>query len=476
MLFVACIDFSMKYAMMYGEICRKQGAIIMLKKHTICTLIIIGVILLVCVLISVHGNFDSADAAIGTTGSSIPEETSEPTTESSTFTPSSPSDAPSISPTDPSKDSHPEPTVPSTEPSQATDPEPTEPPATEPTESTPPETSHPKTEPDDTEPPEATTTPSTQPEHTDPPVTTEPPATTVPDVFVDNVVMTDPSISQEFDSMEGVLGPAQSIILHPEASGTRVKSNSRAVIDYSNFEDGYVMVKFVGTTDKRLKTQVTGPTTTYTYNLPVNEWTVFPLSDGNGSYKVKVFENISGNRYSSVLALSFSANLKDEFAPFIRPNQYVNFENAEKTIQTAAQITAGKKTLLEKVESVYNYVVKNISYDSAKAATVQSGYLPDLDAVLTTKKGICFDYASLMTGMLRSQGVPCKLVVGYAGDAYHAWISVWSEDSGWVDGVVYFNGISWQRMDPTFASSSNKDPSIMEYIGNGSNYTTKYIY
>ena len=25
------------------------------------------------------------------------------------------------------------------------------------------------------------------------------------------------------------------------------------------------------------------------------------------------------------------------------------------------------------------------------------------------KKGICFDYAALMTGMLRSQGIPCKL-------------------------------------------------------------------
>ena len=81
-----------------------------------------------------------------------------------------------------------------------------------------------------------------------------------------------------------------------------------------------------------------------------------------------------------------------------------------------------------------------------------------------------------MTGMLRSLGIPCKLVVGYAGDVYHAWISVWSEETGWVDGAVFFDGTTWQRMDPTFASTSGKDPTIMEYIGNGSNYTTKYIY
>ena len=57
-------------------------------------------------------------------------------------------------------------------------------------------------------------------------------------------------------------------------------------------------------------------------------------------------------------------------------------------------------------------MVNNITYDTELAETVKSGYLPVLDKVLESKKGICFDYAALMTGMLRSQSVPCKLVVG----------------------------------------------------------------
>ena len=81
-----------------------------------------------------------------------------------------------------------------------------------------------------------------------------------------------------------------------------------------------------------------------------------------------------------------------------------------------------------------------------------------------------------MTGMLRSRGIPCKLVVGYAGTAYHAWINVWVEGSGWVDGVIWFDGTSWQRMDPTFASSGNSSQSILAYIGDGANYTAKYFY
>lgn len=236
------------------------------------------------------------------------------------------------------------------------------------------------------------------------------------------------------------------------------------------------MVQYIGSTQSRLKAQVQGPATTYTYNITVGEWTVFPLSDGDGDYQIKVFENISDNRYALILSVSTNVALKNEFAPFLYPNQYVNYENATQTIATAELLTQSQTDLLGKVESVYNYVVDNISYDNEKAATVQSGYLPDLDHVLTTGKGICFDYASLMTGMLRSQGIPCKLVVGYAGSAYHAWISVWSEETGWVDGAVFFDGTTWQRMDPTFASTGNKDSSIMEFIGDGTNYTEKYLY
>ena len=47
-----------------------------------------------------------------------------------------------------------------------------------------------------------------------------------------------------------------------------------------------------------------------------------------------------------------------------------------------------KKDLLEKVAAIYNYVVRTLSYDYDKAATVQSAYLPNLDAVLRAKKGI----------------------------------------------------------------------------------------
>ncbi|MDY3985983.1 transglutaminase-like domain-containing protein [Dysosmobacter sp.] len=271
--------------------------------------------------------------------------------------------------------------------------------------------------------------------------------------------------------------PVLPTLLLPETSGTLVKENSKAVIDYSNTKDGYVMVKYTAATNKKLKVQVKGPAITYTYNIAADDaWDTYPLSDGNGSYQVVVYENISGTKYSTVLTASFPVTLTDEFAPFLRPNQYVDYESAPDTVAKAAELTQDKAATLSKVTAIYDYVVKNLTYDKQLAATVQSGYLPVLDTVLAKKSGICFDYAALMTGMLRSQGIPCKLVVGYAGTAYHAWISVWSEETGWVEGFIYFNGTSWQRMDPTFASTGKQSQAIMQYIGDSKNYTTKYLY
>lgn len=264
----------------------------------------------------------------------------------------------------------------------------------------------------------------------------------------------------------------------PVASTTGVKaSNNYGWIDYGNAADGYVVVCYTASTSKRLKCIVAGPAgTQYTYNLVQGAVTTLPLSDGSGNYTVSLYENVSGSKYSKNLTQSFGANLKDEFGPFLYSNQYVDYMSAPNTIATGEDLCGRAPDLLGKVGQVYSWVVSNISYDYDKARSVQSGYLPVLDDVLAKRKGICFDYAALMAGMLRCQGIPCKLVVGYAGTAYHAWISVYSPETGWIEGAVYFDGSTWHRMDPTFASSGGQSEDTMQYIGNGANYKAKYLY
>ncbi|HPX70744.1 MAG TPA: transglutaminase domain-containing protein, partial [Bacillota bacterium] len=95
--------------------------------------------------------------------------------------------------------------------------------------------------------------------------------------------------------------PALPLQLTAEASGVLVKKSNAAMIDYSNTKDGYVMVKFTAETTKKLKAQVKGPSVTYTYNISPGVWATFPLSDGNGSYTVSVYENVSGTKYAAVV-------------------------------------------------------------------------------------------------------------------------------------------------------------------------------
>ncbi len=280
--------------------------------------------------------------------------------------------------------------------------------------------------------------------------------------------------------------PAISLLLLPEASGKMVKSNSSAVIDYSNTEDGYIMCAWLAKTDSRIKIILQGPETKYTYDLKNNgDYETFPLSDGSGAYTVGIYRNTTGTKYTKIISVSFTAKLTDELAPFLRPNQYVNFNEESKTVAKAAEVCKDCTTNLEKVAAVYEWVISRLTYDTDKAADIKAGkiksYIPDVDNILSIRKGICFDYASLMSAMLRSQGVPVKLITGTVkGGGNHAWINVWSETEGWITAAIYFNGETWERMDPTFASSSRKSSSktkqMVKYIGNGTNYTAKYQY
>ena len=265
-------------------------------------------------------------------------------------------------------------------------------------------------------------------------------------------------------------------VLTPSADGVTVYQNDFASIDTSNTSQGYVMVKYNGTNEK-VKLQITCPDQScYTYLISDRgAYDTFPLTAGNGSYALQVLENVAGDTYTVSLAQSINVSIEDEFLPFLYPNQYVNFHTDSKAVSKGSDLAKDTYSDLDVVQNIYNYVIKNISYDTEKAQNVSYGYVPDIDDTLSSKKGICFDYAALMTSMLRSQNIPTKLEVGYSGDSYHAWISTYIDDKGWVDDIIQFNGNTWQIMDPTLAAT-NDSAAVKKYVGDGSHYVVKYTY
>lgn len=261
----------------------------------------------------------------------------------------------------------------------------------------------------------------------------------------------------------------------PRASGTQVYTGGDASIDASNASQGYVMIKYTGSADK-VQVQVTGPDGTRTpYPFEKEKYHAVPLSGGSGSYTIIVYSHVSGDSYAVALSRTISVQLVDEFGPFLYPNQYVEYTNDSESTTYARKLSDKSDDDIDFVTDVFDYVTSHVKYDTKKSENIPVNYLPDPDRTMDTGKGICLDYASLMTAMLRSQGIPTKLEVGYAGDVYHAWISVYLKEQGWVDDIIEFDGKSWTLMDPTLASANDKK-SAGKYMKDSSNYTVMYNY
>lgn len=265
------------------------------------------------------------------------------------------------------------------------------------------------------------------------------------------------------------------VCLVPSADASIVYSNTYVSIDASHTSEGYIMADYLGESPK-VKLQIIGPDyMTYTYDLNADTYEVFPLSAGSGTYMLGVYENIEDNQYATIFSENITVEIADPLKAFLYPNQYVKFDAAYQVVSTARELTSGAHDELEAINFIYNYVIENITYDYEKARTVESGYVPDVDVILEDKTGICLDYAAVMTSMLRSQRIPTRLEVGYAGEAYHAWISTYVENQGWINGMIQFDGENWSIMDPTFAASAGEE-EVESFIGDGENYVTKYIY
>lgn len=269
-----------------------------------------------------------------------------------------------------------------------------------------------------------------------------------------------------------VYSPLQ--VLVPEAPGKEILGSSPLTLDISNITQGY-LTAVSDSQDQKMNVQLTDENgTVYSYFISPGESAVIPFSSGSGNYQICCYQQIDGTQYAALFANTLEVSLENEFLPFLYPNQYVNFSPESEASKLALSMVSEDTSDVDALQAIYDYITENLTYDYDLADTVESGYLPDVDATLESKKGICFDYAALTAAMLRSRDIPCKLQIGYSGTVKHDWVSVYIRSKGWVDKAVEFSGDSWSRMDPTFDSNSDDEETIQQYIGNDDNYIVQF--
>jgi hypothetical protein len=277
----------------------------------------------------------------------------------------------------------------------------------------------------------------------------------------------------------GPAAPSPPIVILPVASEVKVSDTAKSTIDYSNTSDGYVMLKYKGS-NSRIVLRITAPNGVVYQFEPAanNDWKAFPLSEGNGRYIVEFFEGTAGTTaVSPVDKIEIDVSITNAHKPFLMANYYVNYTSSSAVVTKASELAAGMTTDIDKITAVYNWFVENITYDQAKSdSALPASYIPNLADLMRDKKGICFDYASGMAAMLRSQGIPTKLEIGYAGDTYHAWVSVYTKETGWVNGWIRFDGSKWSLMEPTWAAVNKDTNQNFRNFVLGGNHETLFSY
>jgi transglutaminase-like putative cysteine protease len=197
-----------------------------------------------------------------------------------------------------------------------------------------------------------------------------------------------------------------------------------------NAADGTVEVKYP-TTYSYNKAIVAKDGIRYLYNLYATTETL-PLQLGSGEYEITLLGGTDGRRFRKYYTGTINVTL-EENAVFLSASQTVNWNSESAATILAIELTEDLSTDKEKFDAIYNYVVNQVSYDYAKARTIEKGYVPSPDMTLSAGSGICYDFAALMASMLRSVDIPTKLVKGYSTytPVYHAWNEVMI-DNEWV--------------------------------------------
>lgn len=156
----------------------------------------------------------------------------------------------------------------------------------------------------------------------------------------------------------------------------------------------------------------------------------------------------------SVLSRTAEAAFDKTELPFEAKPAYLQLPGLDKHIfDLTRSITFGAQSLEEKADKIEKYLQTNYSYSLEPSQLEQPQ--PIATFLFESKKGHCEYFASAMVVMLRTLGIPSRIVNGFRANEYNDiggdYIIRGKDAHSWVEAHSLKYG--WQTYDPTPASS-----------------------
>lgn len=130
-------------------------------------------------------------------------------------------------------------------------------------------------------------------------------------------------------------------------------------------------------------------------------------------------------------------------------DHYTRFQGNPAIANLAAQVTATSPTYFDKVWDILFYLKTNYYYSLKPGVATDGNQLEHF--LFEAKKGYCSYFAFAMALMLRSQGIPARVAVGFFIDPNETMLNFYpvraNQAHAWVE--AWFDGVGWMEFDPT---------------------------
>lgn len=249
------------------------------------------------------------------------------------------------------------------------------------------------------------------------------------------------------------------------ASVTVASAADGTGIDTGTANEGYVSARTVPGTDAKLLVEHAGGS--FSCDIGKDGVCVAPMSMGNGRYTVSVMRHSHGSGYLRTATAEVDVSLASEDAPWKVPNAMCDYAEDGACEREAAEAVErchgdGRLTQSKAAYAIITQAAEAFDYDYAKADACRgtSGYVPDPDATAGSHSGICIDAASMTCAMLRSQGIPARIVTGRHDGEAHAWVEVRTEGGADAPRFCLRPG-EWTPIDVTAMASGSTETDGM---------------